>query len=79
MHRCNCPHEVRPGCMEPRCSHYVGASHPAVQARKAEELLNEAAGYLAATLAKPDERAWRNLLTYLPPEVLRGYLNKMIE
>jgi hypothetical protein len=35
----------------------------------AEKLLTEAAGYLGATLAKSDIRAWKMLLTYCPPEL----------
>lgn len=26
MFRCNCPHEVRAGCSEPKCPHYAPPS-----------------------------------------------------
>ena len=43
---------------------------------KAEGLLNEAADYFAATLPDVDPRAWRQLLTYCPDELLTAALRR---
>lgn len=41
-----------------------------LQDKTAEKMLNNAAEFIAATLAKPDQRAWDQLLIYCPREVI---------
>lgn len=53
----------------------------AAQNACAEKLLTEAADYIAATLAKPDIRAWKTIMAYCPPELRQSsdWLMKFID
>ena len=41
-----------------------------LQDATAEKMLNNVADFIAATLAKPDQKAWDQLLIYCPQESL---------
>jgi hypothetical protein len=41
-----------------------------LQDATAEKMLNNVAEFIAATLAKPDQRAWDQLLIYCPREAI---------
>lgn len=41
-----------------------------LQDKTAEKMLNDVADFIAATQAKPDQRAWDQLLIYCPREAL---------
>lgn len=47
-----------------------------LQDKTAEKMLNNITGFLAATQAKPDPRAWDQLLIYCPQEALERRMAK---